>query len=248
MSGVHKTIDTLQSKSWYDRVYWNQKSSDQFRPYQTYKAFLDYLEIRPRSTLLDVGAGDGRLLKAACEKGIIAFGVDLSETALVHAVSFAPHARVAVANGERLPFPDSSFDYMTCLGSLEHFLDIEVGLDEMARVCKYEAKLCIMVPNSFYLFDIIRVLKTGRSASGTVQPQEKLATLGEWKDLLKSHGFTVVRIHLDKEPIDTSWRNVFRDLYPRRIVNRFIEKVLQGVMPLNLGYQFIFVCRKKEIE
>jgi ubiquinone/menaquinone biosynthesis C-methylase UbiE len=150
-----------------------------------------------------------------------------------------------VGNGERLPFPDGSFDYVTCLGSLEHFLDIEAGLKEMVRVCKAGAGACFMVPNSFYLFDIIGVLKTGRSRNGTWQPQEKLATRGEWQDLLETHGLTVLAVHRDREPIDTSWSNVFHDLHPERIVNRFIEKVLQTTMPVNLGYQFIFVCRKK---
>lgn len=101
----------------------------------------------------------------------------------------------------------------------------------------------IIVPNLFYLLDIIGVLKTGCSRSGTFQPQEKLAVLGEWRGLLEAHGFTVLQIYRDKEPIDTSWRRVFCDVHPMRIFNRFIEKVLQAAMPLNLGYQFIFVCQ-----
>ena len=40
--------------------------------------------------------------------------------------------------------------------------------------------------------------------------------------------------------------NVFCDFHPALIVNRFIQKVLQVAMPLNLGYQFIFVCKKDE--
>ncbi len=194
--------------------------------------------------LLDVGCGGGRLLKAAQDPGLVVFGIDLSWNGAALAQSFAPGAYAAVGNGEQLPFPDGLFDYLTCLGSLEHFLEIEAGLKEMMRVCKAGAGVCIMVPNSFYLFDIIGVLKTGYSRSGTFQPQETLATLGEWKDLLEEHGLTVIEIHRDKEPIDTSWRNVFRDLYPMRIINRFIEKLLQFLMPLSFGYQFIFICRK----
>lgn len=234
----------LSIKTWYNLVYWNQESLSHSRSYQTYYAFLNYLDARPCNALLDVGAGGGKLLKAACERNICAFGVDLSETGIDQAKSFAPSAHVAVANGERLPFPDSSFDYLTCLGSLEHFLDIEAGLDEMVRVCKNEAKLCIMVPNSFYLFDIIGVLKTGYSCNGTLQPQERLATRGEWQDLIETHGLSVLAVHRDKEPINTSWRNVFSDVHPFRIINRFIKKVMQALIPLNLGYQFIFICSK----
>lgn len=242
MSQVDKAIDTLQLKSWYDQVYWSEATH--FRPYHTYLPFIEYLEAQPGCRLLDVGCGGGRLLRAAHERGLVAFGLDLSSSGVILARSFAPRAQIVEGNGEYLPFPDNSFDYLTCLGSLEHFLNIETGLKEMVRVCKAGARICIMVPNLFYLFDIIGVLKTGYSRNGTFQPQEKLATLGEWKDLLESHGLTVLEVHRDREPIDTSWRTVFCDLHPRRVANRLIEKVLQAVMPLNLGYQFIFVCRK----
>lgn len=240
--------DTLHSmkeiKEWYDRIYWSEVTH--YRSYDSYIKFINYLKIQPGRKLLDVGCGGGRLLRAAHERGLIAFGIDLSLRGAALAGSFAPGAYVTVANGERLPFPDRSFDYLTCLGSLEHFLNIQASLKEITRVLKAEAGVCIMVPNSFYLFDIIGVLKTGYSRNGTFQPQEKLATRGEWEDLCGAHGLTVLTVHRDKEPIDTSWRNVFSDFHPSRIVNRFIEKVLEAVMPLNLGYQFIFICRKVE--
>lgn len=57
----------------------------------------------------------------------------------------------------------------------------------------------------------------------------------------------VLEIHRVKEPSNTSWCIMFRDLQPKRIVNSLIEKALQAVMPLNLGYQSIFVCRKRAI-
>lgn len=223
MNQVDKVIDTLQLKSWYDRVYWSETTH--FRPHYTYIPLIKYLKAQPGCRLLDIGCGGGRLLMAAHERGLAAFGVDLSSSGVILARSFAPGAHIAVGNGERLPFPDEAFDYLTCLGSLEHFSDIEAGLRKMVRVCKAGVRICIMVPNLFYLFDIIGVLKTGYSRNGTFQPQEKLATLGEWKGLLESHGLTVLEVHRDKEPIDTSWRNVFCDLHPQRIVNRFIEKV-----------------------
>ncbi len=241
---VDKAIDTLHLKSWYDQVYWS--ATTHFRPYHTYLPFIEYLEAQPGCRLLDLGCGGGRLLRAAHERGLFAFGIDLSLRGATLAQSFAPEAHVVVGNGEHLPFPDSSFDYLTCLGSLEHFLDVEAGLREMVRVCKAGARICIMVPNLFYLFDIIGVLKTGYSRHGTSQPQEKLATRGEWQDLLEAYGLRVLADYRDKEPIDTYWYDLFRDFRPIRIVNRFIEKVLQAVMPLNLGYQFIFVCRKGE--
>jgi len=78
-------------------------------------------------------------------------GVDISDEAVKLAHRVAPESRVAVATGEALCFRDRSFDYVTCLGSLEHFLDMGQGLREMQRVAKPDALLCVMVPNSDFV-------------------------------------------------------------------------------------------------
>jgi len=235
----------LKLKSWYDNVYWSEINN--LRPTYAYFRFIKYLAAKPGRRILDVGCGGGKLLKLAQERGLHAFGIELSSSGAKLAKSFAPGAYVIVGNGERLPFADVSFDYLTCLGSLEHFLNFEAGVKEMVRVCKAGARICILVPNSFYLFDIIKVLKTGRRRHVTFQPQEKLASFGEWQDLLQTHGLKILAVHRDKEPLNTSFHNIFKDLHPIRIFNRFLEKILQMVMPLHLGYQFIFVCQKRRL-
>lgn len=173
---MDKTIDILKLQCWYNQIYWSKFVH--VCPYHTYLPIIGYLEAQPGLRSLDVGCGGRRLLRAAKERGLVAFGVDFSFSGTVLARSFVPGAHVAVGNGERLPFPDGIFDYLTCLGSLDHFFDIKAGLKEMVRVCKVGARVCIIVPNSFYLFNIIGVLKSGFSRNGTFQPQEKLATLG----------------------------------------------------------------------
>jgi len=237
-------MNEVRLRTWYNRIYSDEESESYFRSYQTFFSLIDYLGASPGDMLLDVGAGDGRLLRAASERKLIAFSIDISEIAVAKAASFAPDALVTVGNGENLCFSDSSFDYITCIGSLEHFIDIEAGLNEMARVAKSDAKLCIVVPNSFYLFDIIEVLKTGCCRSGTFQPQEKLASRGEWEELLGKHGLSVLAVYRDKASIDTSWHKIFADFHPIRTFNRVVERILQSYMPLNLGYQFIFICQK----
>lgn len=131
----------LEIKSWYDHIYWSEGAH--YRPYDTYLPIIEYLKAQPGAKLLDVGCGGGRLLMVAQERGLGAFGVDLSSSGAELARSFAPKAYIVVSNGERLPFPDNSFDYLTCLGSLEYFLDIEAGVREITRVCKAGAGVCI---------------------------------------------------------------------------------------------------------
>ena len=121
------------------------------RPAQAYPRFLDLLGTRPNASLLDVSCGAGSLLAAARERHLNAVGIDLSHEAVRLARSVALDALIAVASGESLPFQSSTFDYVTCLGSLEHFLDMRRGLKEMIRVAKPTATLCVMVPNDTFI-------------------------------------------------------------------------------------------------
>jgi ubiquinone/menaquinone biosynthesis C-methylase UbiE len=179
--------------------------------------------------------------------GIRTFGIDLSFVAAKLAHIAAPGSRFVLGNAEELPFPDKHFDYIVNLGSLEHYLRPEVALAEMSRVCKDDGRLCIMVPNSRYLFGLIRSRKERFHYDGTGQIYEKMATFTEWRAMLKSSGLTVLRVYRDKEPLDTTWKNVFRTPNPRHILNKIVEKFLQAYMPLGLGYQFVFICQKESV-
>ncbi|GAI44636.1 unnamed protein product, partial [marine sediment metagenome] len=215
------------------------------RNYKSYRTFLKYLKVVKGKRLLDVSCGTGKLLRVAEEHGLITFGIDLSEKAIEKAKEFANNSKIDVGNAEDLPYPDRYFDYITNLGSLEHYLNPDSALSEMLRVLKDDGKLCIMVPNSYYLFDIIHVLKYGCRKSKTGQIQEKLAPKGEWIEIIKNKNFEVLEIYRDREPIDISWRKVFSNMNLKHIFDKIMEKLLQNYMPLNLGYQFIFICKKR---
>ena len=137
-------------KSWYNQHY-AAKGLQSMRPAAAYPVFLDLLGATAGSRLLDVSCGTGSLLAAARDRGVDAVGVDLSDEAVRLAIRVAPGTEVAVGAGEALAFRDASFDYVTCLGSLEHFLDMGQGLEEMKRVAKPDARLCIMVPNQDFI-------------------------------------------------------------------------------------------------
>ena len=242
---IDEFTDRQALKDYYDQIYHRRlEPGSGGRSFESYRVILDYLEVREGKSLLDVSCGAGVLLKAAEARKLRTSGLELSEVAAGKARQAAPRSLIAVGDAEELPFPNECFDYITNLGSLEHYLDPRKALREMVRACKGEGKLCIMVPNSHYLFDILHVARRGRSRGGTGQIVERRATLGEWRDFLESEGLEVKAIHQDKEPMDTSWRKVFSDLKPGLIVKRLAEKVLQALVPLNLAYQFVFVCEK----
>lgn len=98
------------------------------------------------SSVLDIGCGDGFLLKKLLEKNksIKALGIDISPVALEKAKQNGVDCQ-SVDITEKLPFEDNSFDSVLLLDVLEHMFEPEPVLREAVRIArKY---VYISVPN-----------------------------------------------------------------------------------------------------
>lgn len=102
------------------------------------------------STLLDVGCGGGILAEAFADMGLRVTGIDPSassvETARRHAYQTGAAITYEVGSGERLPFADASFDYVSCCDVLEHVQDVDAVLAEISRVLK---------PGGLFFYDTV---------------------------------------------------------------------------------------------
>jgi SAM-dependent methyltransferase len=96
------------------------------------------------ASLLDVGCGYGRYLRAAARCPDLRLqrvcGVDISPTQVEHARSFLadhPEVELVVSPATRLPLPDLSFDAVLTFGLMIHLRTREVDefLREARRVC-----------------------------------------------------------------------------------------------------------------
>ncbi len=135
------------------------------------------------SRVLDVACGEGGLLAAVADFGCQAWGLDISATALGKIRIHQPHTRVVLGNSEQLPFASESFDYVTCLGSIENFAHPRTALFEMRRVLKSGGILVAMMPNKFWIGDILNILG-GREEQQPFQRFERVATLSQWTRFL----------------------------------------------------------------
>lgn len=226
-------------RSWYNRRY-ASLGLDSMRPFEAYPLILDLLAVRPGATLLDVSCGSGFLLQAAQARGVSAYGVDLSDAAvrLVHQVS--PSTPVAVCAGEALCLQNNSFDYVTCLGSLEHFLDVSQGLQEMMRVAKPDAQFCIMVPNR----DFAGWKVMGKQGTAQQDINERLLSLGEWRRIFEDHGLRVRRVVPDRWHA-VKWRSDRRRRFPAYAAKGWLLEVAWRLLPLGWEYQFIFLLERR---
>jgi ubiquinone/menaquinone biosynthesis C-methylase UbiE len=94
--------------------------------------------------LIDVGCGNGYLLDQFRGSGLTLHGCDIVDKTASKSFQFTP-ARI-----EQLPFPDRSFDIVTCCHTLEHIVDLEQAISELKRIAAKQ--LIVVVPCQRWYF------------------------------------------------------------------------------------------------
>jgi SAM-dependent methyltransferase len=87
-------------------------------------------------TVAEVGCGTGHWLAAIGDPGRTVAGLDVSPVMLRRARATAPHAMLARARAERLPWPAARFDRLFCINALHHFADARPFMSEARRVLR----------------------------------------------------------------------------------------------------------------
>ncbi|MHB1357634.1 MAG: class I SAM-dependent methyltransferase [Anaerolineae bacterium] len=206
-----------------------------------YTLALRILNPLPGRKLLDIACGAGDLLYYACLRQMECTGIDISATAVNAARKRAPEAQVVVGNAEKLDFPDETFDYVTILGSLEHLNNPGNGLLEIRRVLKMGGQALILVPNAYYLPDLVwRVWRTGYGPNHQ-QIVERFAAKNEWRNYIESGGLKVQRIRRFnfQFPVTKGDINWYRQ-NPHRLLGLFAAPFI----PFNLSHSFLYLCVK----
>jgi SAM-dependent methyltransferase len=108
------------------------------------RAELDRLPLRAGARVLDAGCGSGRTLQDLRVYGEVS-GIELSPIAVEQARA-RRLGEIRVGRVEELPWPDGSFDLVTCLDVLEHTADDGLALRELRRVVKPGGWLVLTVP------------------------------------------------------------------------------------------------------
>lgn len=134
---------------------------------------------KTNGTLLDIACGDGHFISHFTDN-YKCYGVDISKEAIKKARNTVK-AKFYVSKAEKLPFSSNMFDFITCLGSLEHFIDVDKALSEMKRTAKKNSTIIIHVPNSNYIVHKILRIDTQH------QINERFASEGEWISILKKY-------------------------------------------------------------
>lgn len=225
---AHKDVASLQAE--YDKLYQEAPIRDEDRAYAWIAG--EIFKLRPKATsLLDVACGGGYFLRELHRfygDSVRFNGIDLSNEALKIATREFPKADYEISVAENMPFEPQSFDVVTCLGSLEHFLNIGQALKEVLRVLKPQGVFMAMVPNIMWYQDILAVLFT-KSRKNRNQTHELFASLGEWKEMFEQNGFKVARSIKYNGIARASWKQCLKDL----------------LIPERFSYHFIYIAEPK---
>jgi len=83
------------------------------------KDIVEYFELKPGDRLLDVGCAKGFLVKDLLELGIDAYGIDISEYAIINC---EPEVigRLHIGSAEQLIFPNNSFQAVVSINTIHN--------------------------------------------------------------------------------------------------------------------------------
>lgn len=111
------------------------------------RAMHDLLALKPGERVLDVGSGNGILVKEmleiVCQSGEVS-GIDGSDVMVAMASDIAPRGQFQQADATALPFDDEHFDAVTTSQLLCFIEDVNLALAEMFRVLKPGGRAVIL--------------------------------------------------------------------------------------------------------
>jgi len=101
--------------------------------------------------ILDIGCGDGVFGQVLFKgkKWAVEAGIDVDEISMSLAPKGSVYKKVIKVDASQLPFPDKSFMTVMANESLEHILEIDQVLRQIARVLKDKGRLVFLVPTVF---------------------------------------------------------------------------------------------------
>jgi SAM-dependent methyltransferase len=206
-------------------------------------ALVDFNAYRGRR-VLDVGCGTGVDLVRFVRGGALGTGVDVADSAIALARQNLEHqslcASLCVGDGERLPFPDATFDFVYAHGVVQYAAGDRALVDECRRVLRPGGTAFFQVYNRIsWLNALSRVMSVGLEHEDA--PVLRKYSPGEFSSLLG--GFADVRVVYERFPVKSrlhgGWKGA---LYNQLFVGAF--NAIPRPLVRRFGWHLLAFCRK----
>lgn len=211
----------------------------------THNAVTIILRGEKRGIVLDAGAGEGTLSKLLKQAGFNVVACDINPE------QFKIGRCKKVDLNQDLPYPNNSFDYITCVEVIEHLENPHHLIREFSRTIKKNGLLIITTPNIMNIFSRLKFLLRGEffcfskreRNSGHLNP----VPYWELKEILKKNDFKLIRIETNRKFGICGTENI------NTKIKRFVTILCYGILYLILrpknkiileGDILIFVAKK----
>lgn len=182
------------------------------------------------ASVLDVGCGDGTLMKKLCKKDIRVTGIDIDQNNIVKCLEKGLSVIQGDIDEGLQGFPDESYDYVVLNQTLQSTEKPDFVIQEMLRVGK---KVVVSFPNFAYWRVRFYLMFNGKMPKSKMLPFEwydtpniHLLTIKDFYDFAKRHNFKI-----EKKLCMT--RGKLKTDFLRNILDNFLAE------------EVIFLCSKK---
>jgi SAM-dependent methyltransferase len=192
--------------------------------------------------LLEIGSGLGHLV-GQLEDAFLTSGMDINPWAVKESRNVAQKTALEVASAEQLPFADGVFGVVIIKHIVEHLPHPENAIAEIGRVTAPGGTLILATPN---LGSLLKPWKGERWIGYQDPTHISLKPPAEWLDLIRSAGFSPLKIFADG-----FWDVPYMKVIPRQIQKLFFGapggfQAISGIvfLPMRWGESIMVIARK----
>jgi len=192
--------------------------------------FLDYAGRLDAKSVLEIGCGTARFLKASvAQGGSFSVGLDVSRPMLELAQKKLPSARFVQASIFQLPFQKEAFDLVVCSQVLTHLDSYYQPFKEISAVLKNNGTFIFDIRNSLNMINqYFRLLRLGGKTEDGYDPG--LASLFFIEKALRKSGLRIVAYRGFSWPNKYLYRFIKKDFTPllqaTGIYNLFASEIM----------------------
>lgn len=146
------------------------------------------LDLRPGRTVLDIGAGTGKLTRLLLPSGVRVLAVEPVAAMAERLREVAPGANLINGAAEAVDLPDASVDAITC-GQSFHWFSTPEAVVEMARVLRPMGVLAL-VWNEWSYDASAWLRELGALFDRLAGPDTPRSRTGAWREALRDGPFT----------------------------------------------------------
>lgn len=180
--------------------------------------------ITPNDSVLDVGCGDGTLMKMLVDKNIHTTGIDIDQNNVVKCLEKGLSVIQGDIDEGLQGYPNKSYDYVVLNQTLQSTEKPDFVIQEMLRVGK---KVVISFPNFAYWRVRFYLMFKGKMPKSNILPFEwyntpniHLLTIKDFYDFAKRHNFKI-----EKELCMTRGK-IRKNILKKFFDNFFAEEVI----------------------